>query len=94
MVSNLTRLTSPTVVSHPSFQTDNISGRIAAVMPEVVITRPTLLVTLDAVVVLVALDADTVLQVGCGTRMDDDLPWVPRVCHACVSMLLNQQLLT
>lgn len=63
-------------------------------MPKVVVTRPALLVTLGAVVVLVTLDADTVLQAGCGARRDNNLPWVPRVCHACVSMSLNQQLLT
>lgn len=63
-------------------------------MPKVVVTGPALLVTLGAVVVLVALDADAVLQAGYGARMDNDLPWVPRVCHACVSMSLNQQLLT
>lgn len=93
-MSNMTRLTSSTVMSHPSFQTDYVSRRVAAVMPEVIITRPALLVTLGAVIVLVALDADAVLQTGCGTRMDNDLPWVPRVCHACVSMSLNQKFFT
>lgn len=63
-------------------------------MPEVVVTRPALLVTLAAVVVLVTLDADAVLQVGRGASMDNNLPWVTRVCHARVSMSLNQQLLT
>lgn len=63
-------------------------------MPEIVVTRPALLVALGAVVVLVALDADTVFQTGRGPRVDDDLPRVSGVCHACVSVSLNQQLLT
>lgn len=63
-------------------------------MPKVVVARPALLVALGAIVVLIALDADAVLQARCGTRMDNDPPRVPRVCHACVSMSLDQQFLT
>lgn len=63
-------------------------------MAEVIVTWPAQLVALTAVVILVTLDPDAVLDVGCDTRVPDGLPLVSRVHHAGVDVPLDQILLT
>lgn len=87
------QLTRLAVFAHPALQAHAVARLLAAVVAEVVVTRPALLVALAAVVVLVTLETDAVLEARHGPIMLDGLPVVARVDHACVDAPLNQQLL-
>lgn len=81
------------VFAHPALQAHAVAGLLAAVVAEVIVTWPALLVALAAVVVLVTLETDAVLEARHGPIVLDGLPVVARVDHACVDAPLNQQLL-
>lgn len=79
--------------THPALHAAPVPKLVTHVMAKVVVPGPALLVAFGAVVVLVTLYTDGVVEAGDGAVMLDGLSFVPRVNHPLVDVPLNQQVL-